>query len=81
MTFLTLPEYKGEKTSFVSVETRHIKPVKVGDRLNISAKLVSVSRGLAKGEAIGTTGGGACLEIKFLIAVPSIMKSFLPQEK
>ena len=80
MTFLTMPEYKGEKTSFVSVEAKHLKPVKAGDRLDIEATLSSFSRGLARGEAVGTTGGGACLEVKFLVAIPSVMKKFLPQE-
>ena len=80
MTFLTLPENKGEKTSFISVEAKHVKPVKAGDRLDIKSSLSSFSRGLARGEAVGTTGGGVCLEVKFLVAIPSVMKRFLPQE-
>ena len=70
MTFLTLPENKGEKTSFISVEAKHIKPVKAGDRLDIKSSLSSFSRGLARGEAVGTTGGGRLLRSKIFSSNP-----------
>lgn len=80
MTFLTFPENKGEKTSFVSVEAEHIKPVKAGDRLEIQASLSSYSRGLARGEAVGSIyRGGVCLRVKFLVAIPSVLKRYRPK--
>lgn len=60
MTFLTIPEYKGKKTGFVSIKNmRFKKKIVPGDRLNIEARLDFLRRGLAKGVAIGSVGGGA----------------------
>ena len=77
MTFLTLPENQGERTSFISVEAKHVKPVKAGDRLDIKSSLSSFR---ADWLVEKSYNGGVCLEVKFLVAIPSVMKRFLPQE-
>lgn len=59
MTFLTIPEYKGKKTGFVSIKNMRFKQKIVpGDRLDIEARLDSFRRGLAKGVAVGYICGG-----------------------
>ena len=67
MTFLTMPENKGEKTSFVSFEAEHLLPIKAGDSIKITANLDSYTHGLAKGSAVAYLdkmlgGGGTMLK-------------------
>lgn len=58
MTFLTIPEYKGKKTGYVSAKNiRFRKKIVPGDRLDVEATLKSFRRGLARGMAVGSVGG------------------------
>jgi len=80
MSFLTIPENKGKKTGFVSVNNARFKrKIIPGDRLDIVAELDSYRRGLAKGKSIGYVNGEFACEVDLLIAVPDVMNSFRPK--
>lgn len=78
MTFLTIPEYKGKKTGFVSVKMRFRTKIVPGDRLDIAAELHSFKRGLAKGIARGCVDGVPACEAELAIAIPDVMAQFRP---
>ncbi len=80
MTFLTIPENKGKKTGFISIDgARFKRKIIPGDRLDIVAELDSYRRGLAKGKAVGTVGGEAACQIALTVAVPDIMMKYMPK--
>ena len=80
MTFLTLPDYKGKKTGFVSVKNAKFKrKIVPGEKLETTAKLESFKRGFAKGRAVGTVNNEVACSIELEIAVPDVMNKFIPQ--
>lgn len=82
MSFLTLDEYKGKKTGFVSVKNaRFRKKIVPGDRLDIVAELDSFKRGLAQGKVYGTVNGEAACSAELVIAVPDVMTRFRPKSQ
>ena len=81
MTFLTIPEYKGKKTGFISVKMRFRKKIVPGDRLDIEAELHSFKRGLANGFARGTVNGEPACEAELEIAIPDVMTQFRPASR
>ena len=79
MTFLTMPENKGKKTGFVSLEKAQFKKKIVpGNRLDIQAELTSYRRGLAKGTSVGYINGEVACSAVLLIAIPDILNQFIP---
>jgi 3-hydroxyacyl-[acyl-carrier-protein] dehydratase len=79
MTFLTIPENKGKKTGFVSIEKAHFKKKIVpGNRLDIRAELISYRRGVAKGTSVGYVNGELACSAELLIAIPDILNQFIP---
>lgn len=81
MTFLTIPEYKGKKTGFISVKEAHFKKKIIpGDRLDVKAELRYFRRGLAKGISKGYVNGELCCSAELEIAIPDIMRQFIPEE-
>ncbi len=81
MSFLTLPEYKGKKTGFVSVKNaRFRKKIVPGDRLNVEATLDYFHRGLAKGKAVGYVCDEIACNMELEIAIPDVMNQFLPKK-
>lgn len=79
MTFLTIPEYKGKKTGFVSVKNARFKrKIVPGEKLETEAVLDSFKRGFAKGHAIGRVSGEVACTIELEIAIPDVMKKFIP---
>jgi 3-hydroxyacyl-[acyl-carrier-protein] dehydratase len=79
MTFLTIPEYKGMKTSFVSINNvRFRKRIVPGDRLDIKANLKSFKRGLAMGVVSSTVDGVDAASAEFVVCIPDVMQSFKP---
>lgn len=78
MSFLTLPEYKGKKTGFVSNSCRYRKKIEPGHRLDITAELKSFRRGLAKGKSIGYVDGEIACEADLEVAIPDIMAKYRP---
>lgn len=79
MTFLTLPENKGKKTGFVSVEKAKFKrKIIPGERLDIEAVLSSYRRGLAKGISKGYINGELACEAELVIVIPDVLNQFKP---
>ena len=81
MSFLTIPEYKGKKTGFVSNSCRYRKKIEPGQRLDILAELKSFRRGLAKGRSIGYVDGEIACEADLEGAIPDIMAKYRPVMK
>ena len=80
MSFLTLPENKGKKTGFVSVNNAKFKRKLIpGNRLDITATLDSYKRGLAKGKVVSFVGGEPACQLELVVAVPDIMTQFRPK--
>lgn len=80
MSFLTLPEYKGKKTAFLGVNNlRFRKKIIPGDRLDVEAKLMRLSRGIAKGTVYGSVAGEYALSAELEIGIPDIIRSYLPK--
>ena len=81
MTFLTLPENKGKKTAFVSINNMQFKKKIIpGMRLDIEAVLDRYSRGLAKGKSVGYIDGELCCSADLVVAVPDIMNKYKPRK-
>ena len=78
---MTLPEYKGKKTGFVSNSCRYRKKIEPGQRLDILAELKSFRRGLAKGRSIGYVDGEIACEADLEVAIPDIMAKYRPVMK
>ena len=79
MTFLTIPEYKGKKTGFVSVKNARFKrKIIPGDNLETRATLDSFKRGFARGKAEGYVNGELACSIELEIAIPDVMNRFIP---
>jgi 3-hydroxyacyl-[acyl-carrier-protein] dehydratase len=82
MTFLTLPENKGRKTGFISIESaRFKKKIVPGDKLEMQADLQFFRRGLAKGGCIGCVCGELACSIELTIAIPDVLNKFIPAKR
>lgn len=81
MTFLTLPEYKGLKTSTVSVSAELFRDVKCGDTLEINAKLLINSRGLTRGTVSASVRGKIVAKADFTVVIPSVTEKFKPKQE
>ena len=72
MTFLSIDEYRGNKTSFVSMNNvkfgRKIEP---GDQLEIIATLDFFRRGIAKGHVESFVDGEIAASLELTVAIPS----------
>lgn len=80
MTFLTLPEYKGMKTNFVSINnTQFRRKIIPGDVLTIKATLDSCKRGIAKGSASGHVDGEHACSADFIVSIPDVLNQFKPK--
>jgi 3-hydroxyacyl-[acyl-carrier-protein] dehydratase len=79
MTFLTMPQYKGMKTSFVSIDrVKFRKKIIPGDRLDIKASLKSFKRGLAVGSVVSSVNGIDAASAEFVVCIPEILDAFKP---
>ena len=82
MTFLTIPEYKGKKTGFVSINNaRFKKKIVPGDCLEIEASLDFFRRGLAKGSVKGYVSGKLACFAELEITIPDVMTQYRPGVK
>ena len=82
MTFLTMPEHKGKKTAFLNVDNlRMRKKIVPGDAMVIEATLKSFKRGIAQGHVEAKVNGEYALSADLKIALPDIMRDFIPGEK
>ena len=81
MTFLTIPEYKGLKTSTVSVSAEFFHDVKCGDTLEMDAKLLINSRGLTRGTVTASVRGEIVAKADFTVVIPSVTEKFKPKQE
>lgn len=80
MTFLTIDEYKGKKTAFVSVDDLTFKrKIIPGDRMDIYATLDSFKRGLAKGHIESFVDGKEACSAKMRICIPDVLNKYKPK--
>jgi 3-hydroxyacyl-[acyl-carrier-protein] dehydratase len=80
MTFLTIPENKGKKTGFVSIEKAKFKrQILPGERLDILSELSFYNRGIAKGKSTGYVNHEFTCTIELTIAIPDILKKYKPK--
>ena len=80
MTFLTFPENKGKKTSFVQItNAKFRKKIVPGMRLDIVAELKSYRRGLAIGKSAGYIDGEEACSLELTVAIPDVMTQFRPK--
>jgi len=79
LTFITLPQYQGMRTSDSSLN--HIKlrrEIFPGDCLEIEAKLISLKRGVARGTAVGYVNSDEACCAEMTVVMPDILKQFTP---
>ena len=82
MTFLSFDEYKGKKTSFVSINNvKFKKKIEPGDRLDIYATLESFKRGIAKGHVESFVGDKAACSAEFVVVINDVFNQFMPKNK
>ncbi len=82
MTFLSIPEHKGKKTAFLDVDNlRMRKKIVPGDTMIIEGFLKSFRRGVAQGHAEAKVNGEPALSADFKIALPDVMRDFVPKTK
>ena len=81
MSFLTLPEYKGKKTGFISVKNRFWKKIVPGQRLDIEATLNRLRHGLAVGISEGYVDGVLACRAELEIAIPDVMGQLRPRSR
>jgi len=72
MSFLTLPEHTGKKTSFINISNvKFFKQVIPGDTLISDAVLDSFKRGIARGKVVTMRGKELVCKGEFTVALPS----------
>ena len=80
MTFLSLDEYSGMKTNFISANNVKFKrKIIPGDTLIINSYLKSFKRGLANGYAESFVNDTPACRADFIISLPDILNSFKPK--
>ena len=81
MSFLCIKEYRGMKTSFVSVtDVKFKRKIIPGETLIINATLDSFKRGIAKGQAESYVNGELACSGKFVIAIPDVLNKYKPNK-
>ena len=79
MTFLTLDEYRGMKTSFVSIDkVKFRKKIVPGDKLEMTAELKSFRRGIASGLVTSSVDALNAASAEFVVCIPEILNSYKP---
>jgi 3-hydroxyacyl-[acyl-carrier-protein] dehydratase len=79
MTFLTIPEYVGQRTSFISIdEAKFRKEIVPGDKLEVHAILNSFKHGIAKGSVTSSVDSKAATTANFTVALPAFVKQLSP---
>jgi 3-hydroxyacyl-[acyl-carrier-protein] dehydratase len=75
----TLPNLEGRVTHALSHTVRFRKEIVPGDKLEIETRVISWSRGVAKGVGVGLTNGSVACEAEMLITIPEILEEYLPK--
>jgi 3-hydroxyacyl-[acyl-carrier-protein] dehydratase len=74
----TLPGNRGKVTHALSHTVRFRKEVLPGDKFVIETEVVSWVRGICKGKGKAFTNGEVACEAVMMIAIPDILKQYLP---
>lgn len=71
MTFLTIPEHNGKKTSFINItNVKFFKQVIPGDTIVLEATLDHFKRGIAKGKVVSKRDNVLVCKGEFTVALP-----------
>ena len=80
MTFLCMEEYRGMKTSFISMDNiKFRRKIVPGETLMIASTLKTFKRGLATGSSHGTVNGEPACSADFVVALPAVLERFKPK--
>lgn len=81
MTFLTIPENKGKKTCFISINNAKFKQKIIpGMRVDLHAELKSYRRGIAIGSCIGYVDGEEACSVELMVGIPDVLNQFKPKQ-
>jgi 3-hydroxyacyl-[acyl-carrier-protein] dehydratase len=82
ISFLSLEEFRGSRTSFLDVKNAIFrKKVIPGDTLIIESKVNSFKRGVAKGISEATVNGEFACSADFVVGIPNVMEKFRPDNE
>jgi 3-hydroxyacyl-[acyl-carrier-protein] dehydratase len=82
MTFLSLPEYQGEETAFLTIrEAKFTRKVIPADVLSTHAELKRLRFGIAEGSATGHVGADLACQVQLSVAIPSVLLRLQPQSR
>ena len=81
MTFLTIPENKGKKTCFISVNNAKFKlKIIPGMRVDLHAELKSYRRGIAIGSCVGYVNGEEACSVELMVGIPDVLNQYKPKQ-
>lgn len=81
MTFLSLDEFKGKKTNFISIDKVKFKrKIIPGDQLIINAYLLNFKRGIATGYCESFVGDEPACRADFIVSIPDVLNNFKPKK-
>ena len=81
MTFLTMPENKGKKTCFISINNAKFKlKIIPGMRVDLQAELKSYRRGIAIGSCVGYVNGEEACSVELMVGIPDVLNQFKPKQ-
>lgn len=81
MTFLTIPENKGKKTCFISINNAKFKlKIIPGMRVDLHAELKSYRRGIAIGSCVGYVNGEEACSVELMVGIPDVFNQYKPKQ-
>ena len=81
MTFLTIPENKGKKTCFISVNNAKFKlKIIPGMRVDLHAELKSYRRGIAIGSCVGYVNREEACSVELMVGIPDVLNQYKPKQ-
>lgn len=81
MTFLTIPENKGKKTCFISVNNAKFKlKIIPGMCVDLHAELKSYRRGIAIGSCVGYVNGEEACSVELMVGIPDVLNQYKPKQ-
>ena len=77
----TLPGLAGKTTRFVSFNMKCKREILPGERLDITAEVISWKRGVCKGKGVGFVGKEIACESEMTIIIPDVLNRYKPNVK
>lgn len=82
MTFLSLPEFKGQETAFLTIrEARFTRKVIPADVMSTFAQLEKLRFGIAEGRATGHVGSDLVCQVELSVAIPAKVMALQPKPR